>query len=243
LIAVTTMPSFHRFQKVLGHPYVPPFQSGDAMDQPTFHELYEATPPGFRAELIGGIVYMPSPVAPRHGKPHGMLGGWSTVYCESTEGTEAFVDTTMIMARDSEPQPDLSLIVYPEAGGQLEVSAKGYFEGAPELAVEIAHSSRSIDLNAKKRDYELYGVREYIVVEAKTQIVHWFVRRGAKFVDLATDGGVFKSRAFPGLWLDPEAIFDRSPKRLLATLRLGLATPEHAKFAAKLRAKLAKRKS
>ena len=237
---MTTMPSVARIQK-RPQLYVPPFQNGDVMDQPTFHALYETTPKGFRAELIGGSVYMPSPVSRRHGKQHTMLGGLLFNYSAATEGTEAFVDTTMILASDSEPQPDLSLIVDPEAGGQLEVSAKDYFEGAPELAVEIAYSSRSIDLNAKKRDYEAYGVREYIVVEVKSQVVHWFVKRGTKFIDLQPDfDGILKSRSFPGLWLDPTAVFERSAKQLLGGLQLGLATPEHAKFAAKLQAKLAK---
>ena len=35
---------------------------GQRLDQPTFHALYEAMPPGTRAELIDGVVYMPSPV-------------------------------------------------------------------------------------------------------------------------------------------------------------------------------------
>jgi hypothetical protein len=34
---------------------------GQRLDQPTFHALYEAMPPGTRAELIDGVVYMPSP--------------------------------------------------------------------------------------------------------------------------------------------------------------------------------------
>ena len=37
---------------------------GQRLDQPTFHELYEAMPPGTRAELINGVVLMPSPVGP-----------------------------------------------------------------------------------------------------------------------------------------------------------------------------------
>ncbi len=239
---MTTMPSAARIQKRIP-PYVPPFQSGDVMDQPTFHDLYETTPPGFRAELIGGIIYMPSPVTPRHGKPHGMLGGLLFNYSASTEGTEAFIDTTMIMAADSEPQPDLSMIVYPEIGGQTKVSKQEYLTGAPELAIEIAPSSAAIDLNAKKHDYERYGVREYVVVEGKPRVVHWFVRRGTKFIDLLPGAdGILKSRNFPGLWLDPSALFERSAKRLLAVLQTGLATPEHAKFVAKLQSKLAKSK-
>ncbi|HVA49152.1 MAG TPA: hypothetical protein VNH11_22505 [Pirellulales bacterium] len=31
----------------------PRLNAGDHLDQPTFHRLYEAMPPGFRAELIG----------------------------------------------------------------------------------------------------------------------------------------------------------------------------------------------
>lgn len=36
--------------------------AGRRLDQPTYHALYEAMPPGTRAELIGGVVCMPSPV-------------------------------------------------------------------------------------------------------------------------------------------------------------------------------------
>jgi len=36
------------------------------MDRATFHELYEQMPPGVKAELIGGVVHMPSPVGIDH---------------------------------------------------------------------------------------------------------------------------------------------------------------------------------
>ncbi len=240
---MTAMPSLDLIRKAVDVPYVPPFQSGDEMDQPTFHALYETAPSGFRAELVGGIVYMPSPVSRPHAAPHGILSTWLGVYCSETDGTEFLPDATMIMSNDDEPQPDLSLIVSPDIGGQTSVSAKQYLVGAPELAIEVAHSTASTDLHSKKRSYERYGVRDYIVVVTKSQTVYWFTRRGAKFAALAADRyGIFKSRVFPGLWLDPSALFERSPKRLLATLRLGLATSEHARFAAKLQAKLAKAK-
>jgi hypothetical protein len=38
-----------------------PLENGDHLDQPTFHARYQAMPEHCRAELIGGIVYMPSP--------------------------------------------------------------------------------------------------------------------------------------------------------------------------------------
>ena len=41
---------------------LPPLVAGQQLDQPTFHERYEAMPPETRAELVGGVVYMPSPL-------------------------------------------------------------------------------------------------------------------------------------------------------------------------------------
>jgi hypothetical protein len=46
--------------------------------------------------------------------------------------------------------------------------------------------------------------------------------------------GLFRSRIFPGLWLDPQALLAHDRRRLRATLDLGLATTEHAAFVARL---------
>lgn len=221
--------------------FVPPFSNGDTMDQPTFHRLYETTPPGFKAELIGGMVHMPSPVSRNHAKPHSLMFKLLTAYEDDTDGVEALVEITSILSAESEPQPDLALFVAPEAGG-VRFNDRGYLIDPPHLVVEIANSSAAIDLHAKKRDYDVNGVREYIVIVVPTKTVHWFVRGKTGFKEMKPDAtGVLKSKVFPGLWLLPDAVFDRRATRLLATLRDGLASPEHAKFAAKLKAKLAKK--
>ena len=240
---MTTMPPIRRVLKSLEGPFVAPFEDGDVMDQPTFHKLYAAAPEGFRAELIEGVVHLPSPDGLRHGKPHSILGAWLANYSAETDGTEAFIDITAIIGGDSEPQPDVSLIISPNAGGQTEVSEDEYLTGSPELAVEISHTSTLVDLHAKKQMYEKHGVREYLVVETKRWAVHWFIRRDGKFVAIKPGAdGLMKSRVFPGLWLDPAAVFESSARRLLAVLQRGLAAPEHGKFAAKLQAKLARAK-
>jgi hypothetical protein len=41
---------------------------GQRLSQPTFHALYQAMPPGTRAELTNGVVLMPRPVGPAHGR-------------------------------------------------------------------------------------------------------------------------------------------------------------------------------
>ena len=55
---------------------LPPLEAGDRLDQKTFHERYEAMPLGTRAELIGGIVFMPSPLKRPHGRTHLLLARW-----------------------------------------------------------------------------------------------------------------------------------------------------------------------
>lgn len=220
--------------------FVPPFHNGDKLDQKTFHALYEQTPDGFKAELIGGIVYMASPVSTHHGIPHANASLLLGTYAAETESVLSLIDTTAILAEDCEPQPDVALVIEPEAGG-VRFSDQGYLLDPPQLVVEIANSSAAIDLHAKRRDYDVNGVREYLVVVVPSQEVHWFIRGKSGFKVLKPDAaGVLKSKVFPGLWLLPEAVFDRRATRLLATLRQGLASPEHAKFAAKLTAKRAK---
>lgn len=219
--------------------YIPPFENGDRMDQKTFHALYLQTPKGFRAELIGGIVHVPSPTSARHARPQRMFCQWLGEYSDNTPGTDAFDNITSVMSEASEPQPDLSLIVLPEAGGQTRLTPEEYLQGAPELAVEISNTTATIDLNAKMRDYERYGVREYLVVIMREREVRWFARRKDRFAPMKPDAdGVLRSKVFPGLWLDTAGVFDRGARRLLVTLRKGLASPEHTKFVAKLSKKM-----
>lgn len=221
---------------------VPPLENGDHLDQKTFHERYKATPETFKAELIEGVVYvMNSPLLPQHGRPHAKLMTWLGVFEEVTPGTEVVDNTTTILGSSSEPQPDAALLVLPTFGGQTRENVDGYLEGAAELIAEIASSSESIDLHAKRRDYERYGVKEYLVVAVRQRQVYWWASRGGKFEPLAVGSdGIFRSEAFPGLWLDPDALLRLDLRRLLAVLRQGLASPEHAAFVTKLESARAK---
>jgi Uma2 family endonuclease len=217
---------------------LPPLEAGDHLDQRTFHARYEAMPEDVRAELIGGVVYMPSPLKPRHGRMHTKVIRWLSEYEEATPGTEALDNTTDILGPDSEPQPDACLLILPEKGGQTRENEDGYLEGPPELIAEVASSTESYDLHSKKRDYERAGVKEYVVIALRQARVFWFISRHGKFEELAPEpDGILRSEVFPGLWLDPAALLRRDSPRLLEVLRQGLATPEHAAFVAKLTGK------
>src|ERR1700735_5367681 len=88
---------------------LPPLENGDHLDQKTFHERYEAMPAGVRAELIGGIVFMPSPLKKPHRRTRALVMHWLGGYEDATPGTEGFGKATNILGQQSEPQPDTCL--------------------------------------------------------------------------------------------------------------------------------------
>ena len=217
---------------------LPPLENGDCMDQKTYHERYEAMPEDTRAELIGGIVYMASPQKLPHGRTNKNVGRLLDAYEDATEGTESLAAITDVLGPDSEPEPDDCLRILPEFGGQSREDEDGYLIGSPELVVETGFTTESRDLNQKKADYEKAGVREYVVVALRSMKVFWFTLRRGKYQEMKPDSdGIYRSKVFPGLWLDPEALLCRDRKKLLAVLQRGLASKEHKEFVAELATK------
>ncbi len=213
-----------------------PLQSGDRLTRCEFERRYEAMPDLRKAELIEGVVYVPSPVRQRrHGRPHLHTAGWLAAYEAATPGVEAGDNSTVRLDPDNEPQPDLLLFVDPDKGGQVRFTPDDFLEGAPELVVEIAASSAGYDLNAKRDVYRRNGVREYVVYRVLDGEIDWLVLRGGEYRPLALDGsGLYKSEAFPGLWLDPAALVRGDLATVLTTLQDALSSPEHSAFVTRL---------
>ncbi|HZL91070.1 MAG TPA: Uma2 family endonuclease [Pirellulaceae bacterium] len=214
-----------------------PLENGDVMDRFEFERRWDATPNLKRAELIDGVVFMPPALRySAHGNPHLLLSTWLGNYLINTPGIEAGDAPSVRLDVKNEPQPDLCLFLPVAAGGKARVTTDDYLEGPPDLIVEVAASSASIDLHGKKLVYEKSGVREYLIWRTLDNSLDWFVASDGKFVPLAPDAdGLLKSRAFPGLWLDPQVILSRDKTRLLDALKRGLASAEHAAFVEQLK--------
>jgi Uma2 family endonuclease len=216
-------------------PAVPPLETGDHLGRAEFERRYEAMPGLKKAELIEGVVFVPSPVrVDQHGSPHAALIGWLTVYWAATPGVRVADNTTVRLDLDNEPQPDALMFVEPDRGGQARIDADGYIKGGPELVAEVAASSASIDLNAKLRVYRDNGVREYIVWRVRDNVIDWFVLRQGQYAALPAVAGAYRSETFPGLWLNPDALTRFDLAAVLQGLQQGLASAEHAAFVAGL---------
>lgn len=212
------------------------FENGDHLSRREFHRRYLKMPEVKGAELIEGIVFMPSPVRrKKHGRPHQVIGTWIGNYEIATPGTESLDNCSVFLDDENEPQPDTCLRILPDFGGQTKDTPDDYVEGAPELIVEISGSSASVDLHRKKRAYQRNGVREYVVWLTEEQRFRWFVLRGSEYAEIEPDeGGVYRSEVFPGLWLDAKAALQFDLRAVAQTLADGASSQEHVAFCAQL---------
>ena len=216
---------------------IPPLADGDRLDRIEFERRYDAMPHVNKAELIAGVVHMPSPVSLTHGLPHSMFGAVFGTYALATPGVIPGDNTTVRLGDEDEPQPDAFLMKDPARGGQARISADHYVEGGPELVAEVAVTSVALDLGAKLNLYLREGVREYVVWRVGAGVIDWFVLRGDRYDRLPVDAeGIVKSEVMPGLWLCPAGLVGGDPARILPVLQRGLDSPEHAAFVARLAA-------
>src|SRR5947208_2422515 len=115
-------------------PPIPPLEPGDRLTRDEFERRYDAMPRLKKAELIDGVVHMPSPVRlDSHGEPQMDLVGWLAVYKAHTPGVRGRDNSTVRLDMENAPQPDALLLIEPSHGGQASVGANGYVEAAPEL--------------------------------------------------------------------------------------------------------------
>jgi hypothetical protein len=218
--------------------FLPQLENGARLMRDEFERRYSAMPKHVRAELIGGVVFMASPVRISfHGQPHAYLVTWAGLYRFATPGIIIGDNSTIRLDADSEPQPDLCLFIDPARGGKAKIAGDGYVGGAPEFVAQVAASSVDRDLGPKLEAYQRNGVDEYLVWRVQDGAIDWFILREGRFDRLLPDAdGISRSIAFPGLWLDSAAVLAGDLARVHAVLQDGLADPSHAVFAAKLSA-------
>ena len=91
--------------------WIPPLRSGDRLTRDEFLRRWEAMPDVKWAELIDGVVGMPSPISGIPGNYHFRGSAWRTHYVTATPGCAARPAGTWLMLGENAQQPDLALRV------------------------------------------------------------------------------------------------------------------------------------
>ena len=127
----------------------PPLIESDSLTSDEFLRCWEEMPAVRHAELIDGIVYMPSPVSNWHSKYESFLNCWLGIYCIATPGCQPSMEGTWLMAEGKKPSAGRS--VADSSGVWRPGGQQGhFFAGAPELVVEVAATSYSRDFGTNE---------------------------------------------------------------------------------------------
>ena len=138
----------------------------------TIEDIY-ALPDGQRAELIDGKLYMMAPPVRIHQK---LVSQFTTVigsYIDQNHGgCEVYPAPFAVFLNEDNwnyVEPDLSIIC-----DKSKLTEKGC-NGAPDWIIEIVSpSTQQVDYGIKLFKYRTAGVREYWIVNPKTNIINVF---------------------------------------------------------------------
>jgi len=216
---------------------IPPLENGDHLSRAEFERRYHAMPQLKKAELVEGIVFMPSPLHfQKHAEPHSHIVTWLGHYAAYTPGLRLGDNPTLRLDAANEYQPDAVLCVPERAGGRTCLGPDDFLEGPPELVIEIASTSASYDMHEKRLAYCRSGVQEYLVWLVRDRTILWYYRDEDDYRLLQPQaGGVVGSAAFPGLLLDHNALLRGDLARVLEVLQGGLQAEGHQRFADRVR--------
>lgn len=165
-------------------------------------EFWRDAPEDRKAELVDGVLVMPSPPLVIHERLFRFLFQLLATYAEAYRLGEVFGSRTAVeLADDQVVEPDVLFIAHDR---RAIIQEKGIV-GAPDLVIEIlsAGTARN-DRGPKFRAYERAGVRELWLVDpygpAGTEFYHL---SGNRFTPVMPDAeGRLASTTLPGFWID-----------------------------------------
>jgi Uma2 family endonuclease len=144
------------------------------------YEDYELIPEdGQRHEILDGEHYVSPAPTVRHQRISMRLSSRMHVFAEEHGlGEVLAAPTDVLLSRHDILQPDILFV----SRGRAPILTQRNVQGAPDLVVEIlSATNRHVDERLKLARYELFGVREYWVVDPVANRVHVFLPSGNRF--------------------------------------------------------------
>ena len=174
----------------------------------TAEELLQMADDGFRYELLKGELFQMPPAGFEHGDLAMRVGWRLAQYVESRDlGKVGAAETGFQLASnpDTVRAPDVSFVSQRRVEGAGEV--RGYWPGAPDLAVEvISPSDRYTEVQAKVLDWLDAGSLMVVVVNPRRRTVT--VYRSLSDIVILTENDILDGRdVVPGWTLPLEQLF------------------------------------
>lgn len=127
-------------------------------------------------ELIDGREIVMSPAHFRHAIIQANLSGMFRHYLRKKRCT-VFTEFKVVFDNKSWYQPDLLIVCNPS---QVMPS---YIKGAPDFVVEIlSPATQKRDIGIKKDVYEKYGVKEYWIIDPKSENITVYLLQDGRYV-------------------------------------------------------------
>ncbi len=184
----------------------------EVAERMTAKDFFRRAPEDRKAELIDGVLIMPSPPSDQHERLQIFLLRLIGEYAERFDLGEVRGSRTAVeLAEDQAPEPDILFVAKERAG---IIRDEGVF-GSPNLVVEVLSASTAAnDRGAKFRAYEHAGVGELWLIDPYGPAgTEFYQRQGTTLKPVMPDAdGVVHSTTLPGMklrlaWLWPAERF------------------------------------
>lgn len=184
----------------------------EVAERMTSEEFFRRAPEDQKAELIDGVMIMPSPALDIHERMVGFLYTLLRMFAEAKGLGEIRGSRTPVRLEDDQTfEPDVLFVSRDRAG---IIRQEGVF-GPPDLVIEIlSASTASYDRGTKFRVYERAGVRELWLIDPYGPTgTEFYQRQGKRLKPIMPDqDGVVQSVALPEFrlrtaWLWPAGNF------------------------------------
>jgi Uma2 family endonuclease len=170
-----------------------------------------------RAEWIDGEIIIMSPANFEHDRLNTWLTTLLTMLIEEHElGIICANVSVRFGALRRRRDPDLFFI----AKSRQHLMRPTYFEGAPDLAIEIVSpDSQSRDRRDKFKEYEKAGVREYWIIDPLSKTVELYRLQRKRFKVVEVANGILASSVLSRFRIKPEQLWRKPLPKVSTVLR------------------------
>jgi len=213
----------HIIQEILAHPNAPTLVKEAttllAAEQKRRQQFYEDITDAEKVEFINGEIIVHSPVMKEHNDATNFLFRLISVFVSKHKLGYTGVEKVMIRLERNDYEPDICF--FDKVKAQHFKKGQSLFP-APDFVVEIlSKGTKKNDKGVKFTDYEANGVREYLLIDPKSETVELYRLDAHKKYELILKSaeGTLYSKVIKGFAIDIPAIFDEA-KNLVELTRL-----------------------